>query len=141
MNLLGLDIGERRIGVAVSRGSNIIASPLETLVYDDQEKVLARIAAIAAKEKAGTVVFGIPVDHAGQGAQEAKVRAFVDRLKALCPAEFVGVDESFTTRTAEKAMSEMRVKRKRRKELVDRLAAVLILQNYIDSRDAGGRKK
>ena len=141
MNLMGLDIGTRRIGVALSRGSNIIASPLTTLVYDDEEKVMAEIASIAGKEKIEIVVYGLPVDHAGTGAQEAKVAAFVERLKPRVPAEFVGVDESFTTRTAEKAMSEMGVRRTRKKELVDRLAAVLILQSYIDSRADGRNKK
>ena len=141
MNLLGLDIGERRIGVAVSRGSNIIASPLQTLVYDDQEEVLSRIADIVSDQRIETVVYGVPVDHQGQGAQEAKVLAFVEKLRQRCSAEFAGVDESFTTRLASKTMSEMRVKRAKRKELVDQLAAALILQNYIDSRTAGRTNK
>jgi len=145
VNLIGLDIGGRRIGVAVSRGENIIASPLRTLEYDDEDKVVAELARLIAAEKTDTVVFGVPLGHAaasGAGpTQEDRIRAFVERLRPACSAEFVAVDESFTTRTAEKAMSEMKVKRAKRKQLGDRLAAVLILQYYIDSRKSGSTKK
>jgi len=138
MNLLGLDIGGRRIGVAVSRGSNIIATALATIEYDDEADALARLAAIIKAEKIGIVVFGVPVDQTG--VQEEKVRAFVAKLKPLCGAEFAAVDESFTTRKASAAMAEMKVKRKKKKRLVDRLAAALILQDYIDSRRNGSTK-
>jgi putative Holliday junction resolvase len=130
---LGLDIGERRIGVAFSRGW--LASAYAAIERTaDVRAVLDRLTAVIRDEKIGRVVYGIPFNAEGEtGIQAEKILTFVRQLEERVPdVEFVGRNEGLTSWQAERTIAGS-VKKKNRKQVVDRVAAVLILQGYLDT--------
>jgi putative Holliday junction resolvase len=139
MRLLGLDVGDKTIGVALSDESATLASGLPTIRRAGLKKDLRELAELARGRDVGTVVVGLPRRLDGsEGPQAGKVRAFVESLKASVKVPVVTWDERLTTVAAEHALVEGGVSRGRRKELVDKVAAVLILQNYLDYRKTAG---
>lgn len=129
---LGLDIGERRIGVAFSRGW--LAVPRPTLEAPDPETLLRKVSDLIASERVGVVVYGVPYDsRGGEGPQAERIRAFVRRLADLHPrVRFEARNEALTSWEAERRLAG-RVGPKDRRRAVDRMAAALILQTYLDS--------
>jgi putative holliday junction resolvase len=137
---LGLDLGSKRIGVAVSDRSGTIATPLTVISRgrsrrDDH----ARIAALVREEEAEVVVVGLPRSLSGGTGPAA--RAATTEIEAL--ASVVGVpvetyDERFTTVTAERALAEGGVRGRARREVVDKVAAAVILQSWLDARRGSG---
>ncbi len=132
MRLLGLDVGEARVGVALSDPAGVTAQPLETVPRDD--KAAERIAEIAREAGAETLVVGLPLRMDGtEGKQVELVRDFAESLAARLEVPLEYVDERLTTREAEAVLVQGGVKRGRKKEASDRLAAALILRTYMDS--------
>ncbi len=132
MRLLGLDIGESRIGIAVTDELGMTAQPLETIRND--EHASGRISRIAADRETELLVVGMPLLLDGrEGSQARLVREFAGPLAESIglPLEFV--DERLTTRQAEAVLAGGRARRSGRKEASDRLAAALILRAYLDS--------
>lgn len=129
---LGLDHGTRRIGVAVSDPLGITAQPHSTLDSSD-ENLMDRLRDLVEELGVDRVVVGLPISLDGsEGPSAAAARAFAARV-----AESVGVatelhDERFSTKTAEEAMIEAGIRRDRRKDRVDRVAAAVFLQTYLD---------
>lgn len=144
MRYLGLDVGDVRIGVALSDETATIAGGLPTLERVGPRKDLKAIAALVREHAAGEVVVGLPRRLDGEvGVQGQKVLAFMDALRDVLDVPVVAWDERFTTALAQQALIEADVKRKGRKGAVDKVAAILILQNYLDYRkvaDAEARK-
>jgi putative Holliday junction resolvase len=139
MRLLGLDVGDKTIGVALSDESATLASGLPTIRRGGLKKDLRELADLARGHEVGTVVVGLPRSLDGsEGPQAQKVRAFIEALKTAVEVPVVAWDERFTTVAAEHALMEGGVRRERRKGLVDKVAAVLILQNYLDYRKTAG---
>jgi putative pre-16S rRNA nuclease len=137
MRLLGLDVGDKTIGVALSDESATLASGLHTIRRTGLKKDLRELAELARGRDVGAVVVGLPRRLDGsEGPQAQKVRAFVQALQDAVKLPVVTWDERFTTVAAEQALIEGGVSRERRKGLVDKVAAVLILQNYLDYRKA-----
>ena len=137
MRLLGLDVGDRTIGVALSDESATLASGLYTIRRAGLKKDLRELAELAQGREVGRVVVGLPRSLDGSlGPQALKVMAFVLALKGAVKVPVVTWDERLTTVAAEQALIEGGVSRERRKDLVDKVAAVLILQNYLDYRKA-----
>ena len=135
MRLLGLDVGDKTIGVALSDESATLASGLHTIRRTGLKRDLHELAGLAQDREVGTVVVGLPRSLDGsEGPQARKVLAFVEALKRAVEVPVVTWDERFTTVAAENALIEGGVSRGRRKGLVDKVAAVLILQNYLDYR-------
>jgi putative Holliday junction resolvase len=135
MRLLGLDVGDRTIGLALSDESATLASGLRTLRRSGLQQDLRELADLARDREVGAVVVGLPRSLDGsEGPQARKVRAFVKALEKAVDVPVTTWDERFTTVAAEHALVEGGVSRARRKELVDKVAAVLILQNYLDYR-------
>ena len=135
MRLLGLDVGDRTIGVALSDETATLASGLHTIRRADLKRDLRELAELARDREVATVVVGLPRSLNGsEGPQARKVLAFVEALQAAVKVPVVTWDERFTTVAAENALIEGGVSRERRKGLVDKVAAVLILQNYLDYR-------
>jgi len=135
MRLLGLDVGEKTIGMALSDETETLASGLPTLRRAGLQRDLRTLAGLARDREVATVVVGLPRSLNGsEGPQARKVRAFVDALRGAVTVPIVTWDERFTTVAAEHALIEGGVSRHRRKGLVDKVAAVLILQNYLDYR-------
>lgn len=135
---LGVDLGSKRIGIAVSDRSGTIASPL-TVVQRSGSRAAdhRRIAALVAEEEAEVVVVGLPLNM--NGTMGPAATAAVAEAEAL--ATVVGVpvetfDERRTTVTADAALMEFRMKADARRRVVDKVAAAVMLQGWLDSRGA-----
>ncbi len=145
MRFLGLDVGDKTIGLALSDESATIASGLPTLRRIGPKKDVKIIADLVRQREVGEVVVGLPLKLDGQtGAQAQKVLAFIESLKPALKVPLVPWDERFTTVAAEQVLIEADVSRKGRRAVVDKVAAILILQSYLDYRktaaaDAEGR--
>ena len=137
--ILGLDLGDRRIGVAVSDPLGWTASPLAPVQRSGWKKDLARIRALLEEHRIAEVVVGLPIRMDGTTGERAeKTLEFVRRLRAATRVPVITWDERLTTREAERRMVEDDVRRERRREVIDGIAASLILQGYLDSRGRSG---
>ena len=131
--ILGLDIGEVRIGVALSDPMRIIASPHSLIETRSPQKDAEAIDAVAREVEAVRIVAGIPLNLEGKpGPQATKVLEFLEKLRAVVDIEVVTQDERFSTAASERTLREARVKRKKRKKIIDKVAASHILQTYLD---------
>ena len=137
MRFLGLDVGEIRIGVALSDETATLASGLPTLKRVGPRKDVKAIARIVREREVGEVVVGMPWRLDGTvGPQAEKVAAFVEALRRSLSVPVETWDERLTSVAADELLAEAGVRRKDRKEKIDRAAAVLILQGYLDARAA-----
>lgn len=133
--IIALDVGDRRIGVAVSDPLGMTAQPLETIERTSTERALARIADIVHSYQAWEVVVGMPYNSRGELTEQArKIERFAQRLADRVGVPVVRWDERHTTATAERVLLEADVSRDRRKQVRDKLAAAVLLQDYIDSK-------
>lgn len=136
---IGLDVGTRRIGVAKSDESGSIAMPHETVDASRRREAVARISQLVQEAQCHTVVVGWPLTLEGsEGRAVRRVQKLVDRLEESFgefdePPEIVNWDERLTTTAAESFLIGADVSRRRRKEVVDQIAASHILQGYLDS--------
>jgi len=132
---LGVDLGERRIGLALSDPSRTVASPLDVLRRSGDPVADRRaIVEVARAEGAGVVVVGLPLSLSGRhgpAAQAAVQEA--EALRAIAgDIEVVLHDERLTTVTAERALGEARMKRAARRQVVDKVAAAVMLQSWLE---------
>jgi putative Holliday junction resolvase len=138
---LGVDVGDVRIGVASSDPSGLIATPVETVPRGAGD--VARLRALAAELGAVEAVVGLPRSlSGGEGPAAAKVRAFAVELARTLAGEGIAVrlcDERLSTVSAEAVLREQGRKGKRRRAVVDQAAAVVILQNALDTERGTGR--
>jgi len=133
VRLLGLDIGERRIGIAVSDELGMTAQGVNTLFRSNLQDDISRLAQIVREWSANKIVVGLPRNMNGTyGPQTQKVKDFIEGLTAEIPVEVIYWDERLTTVAAERTLLEGNVSRKKRKNVIDKLAAVMILQGYLD---------
>ena len=134
MRILGLDIGSVRIGIAQSDELEIIASPLEVYKRTNSINNDAKyISSIISKNNIGKVVVGLPLKMDGSSSTSVDmVNEFIEKMKKFTDVEFVMQDERFSTVTASKMLIEGNVRRENRKGMVDKIAATIILQNYLD---------
>lgn len=135
MRIAALDVGEARIGVAVSDELGIAANPVGLVRRVGGRRDLEALATLLAPYRPERVVVGLPISMNGsEGRQAAKVRLFGGRVGEHLgiPVEFW--DERLTTVAAERVLLEADVSRRRRRELVDKVAATLILQGYLARR-------
>ena len=141
--VLALDVGERRIGVAVGDETGTIASPLTTVQRGPGD--LAEIGRLIAECTVSRLVVGLPTTLSGrEGPQAAVVRAFAADLAAVVPQDFPldFWDERLTTAIAERVLLESGTRRAHRRHRVDAVAAAVILQSYLDSRQmSAGRDR
>jgi putative Holliday junction resolvase len=137
MRFMGLDVGDKRIGVALSDESALIASPRETLERRGNQKDIAHLLELARREEVSEILVGMPLKLDGSiGPQADKVSRFVEALRAATPIPITTWDERLSTVGAERAMIEADVSRAKRRGAVDRVAAALILQSYLDAKRA-----
>ena len=130
---MGLDIGEKRIGVALSDADEILATPLETIAYSDEDKAIETIIALIKNNDIGTVVVGLPYSLSGEaGFQANKVKEFTTKLLEHIDIDIQYQDERLTTVTASNMLIEAGVKKSKRKEKLDAAAAAIILQAYLE---------
>jgi putative holliday junction resolvase len=134
---LGLDVGDVRIGVALSDETGTLASGLPTLHRVGPRKDRKAIGDLVQAHRAGEIVVGLPRRLDGSiGPQAEKVLAFIEWLKASVRVPIVTWDERFTSVMADHTLAEAGVRRRDRKASVDKVAAVLILQNFLDAQAA-----
>jgi putative Holliday junction resolvase len=134
---MGLDVGDRRIGVALSDDTATLASPLTTLARGAAGGDAAAVALLAARHEVTAVVVGLPLNMDGtQGPQARKVLAFVEALRKRLRVPVLLRDERLTTVEAEEQLRESGLGWKERKRVVDQAAAIVILQEYLDERSA-----
>jgi|SRR3954454_11418367 putative Holliday junction resolvase len=133
--VVGIDLGARRIGVAVSDALGLTAQPRATLARRGGVRDLEAIAAVVVAEQASAVVLGLPLDpEGGEGRAARSARAFAERLRAFLTVPVEMIDESFSTVEAEAVLLEADLSRARRRQVVDRVAAAVILQRWLDAR-------
>ncbi len=130
--MLGLDVGSKTIGVAVTDELGVAAHAVKTLQRQGTVKDVATVRALVAEYAAEAVVVGMPYDPDGTEGQRAKrVRVFMDALAAT-GVRVEHWDESFSTVRAEEVLIRADLSRKKRKKVIDRLAAQVILQDWLD---------
>ncbi|MBK3396724.1 MULTISPECIES: Holliday junction resolvase RuvX [Methylobacterium] len=137
--LLGLDLGTKTIGLALSDVQRRIASPLETIKRVKFTPDAAALAAIATKHAVGGLVIGLPLNMDGsEGPRVQSTRAFVRNLKPILPLPVLFWDERLSTAAVTRTLLEADASRARRGALVDKLAAAYILQGCLDVLDGLG---
>ena len=133
MRILGLDIGSKRIGVAISDELGFTAQGLETISCKSPEEDAAAIFRLTEKYGAEEIVVGIPFNMNGtEGPQVEKVRATIQTIKQQVTIPIREWDERLSTAAAERVLIEADMSRSKRRKVIDKLAAVLILQGYLD---------
>lgn len=131
--ILGIDWGTKRVGVAVSDEEANIAHGRAVYVRKDLESDVSHIKELARESGVKEVVIGLPLDMEGtEGRQAERARGFKEKLQDELDLTVKEVDERLTSSEAERVMLEADLGRKERKETRDKLAAVLILQRYLD---------
>lgn len=145
--ILGIDFGLARIGISLSDESKILASPLMTLQAEkkSEDTITKLISTLEAHQKLHgytieEIVVGLPLMMSGKmGFLADEVKHFVESLKKIISIPVLTWDERLTTVQAERSLRESSLTRKRRSKVVDKVAAVIILQNYLDYRCIKGQ--
>lgn len=138
MRVLGLDIGSKRIGIAVSDELGLTAQGVETLVRKHLDSDLERIAGLVEKFAVEEVVVGLPYNMDGtEGPQARTVRQMINLIAARVQIPVQEWDERLSTVAAERALLEADMSRSKRRKVIDKVAAVIILQGYLDRLHAG----
>ena len=137
MRFLGIDVGRRRVGLAVSDPSGVLARPLATLevgAHDAVERVAREVSRLAGEEESlAGIVVGLPARLDGSPTdQTAHVAAFIDALKTRTSLPIMGADERLTSREAESRLALRERSWKKRKAKLDAAAAAIILQDFLD---------
>ncbi len=132
--VLGVDYGERRTGIAISDAARAIAFPRETLDCPRLEQAAAAVARFAAAEGVAEIVVGYPLNMNGsKGPRAERTDAFLAELAARTVVPLRKWDERLSTRIAEAALLEAGTSRRKRRGAVDKLAAQVILQGYLEA--------
>jgi putative Holliday junction resolvase len=138
MRTLGLDVGEKRIGAALSDPEGIIATSLPIVEVKSEDDALERILAMAEEHEVERIVVGIPLSLDGTvGPQARKIQSFIEALGKRTGLAIDTWDERFSSVSAERVLVEAGVKRGKRKKRLDSVAAAFILQGYLDRQRAG----
>lgn len=132
--VLGLDVGNRTIGVAVSDPFKIIAQGVTIIQRTDEKEDILQISNMIDEYNIDTIVIGLPINmNDTLGPQGMKVKDFGDKLQeVLEDLHIVYEDERLTTVSAERMLIDQNVRRRNRKEVIDKIAACFILQSYLD---------
>ncbi|HMC83610.1 MAG TPA: Holliday junction resolvase RuvX [Candidatus Polarisedimenticolia bacterium] len=139
---LGLDVGEKRIGLALSDPLGWTAGPLPVLTRVSWKGDLARIRELVERLEVRRVVVGLPIRMDGTSGEAAeRTLHFVERLKSAVRVAVETWDERLSTREAERMLIGADVRREKRRQVIDGVAASLILQAYLDYRNAGGKPR
>lgn len=136
--VLGIDYGTVRIGLALSDPLGMLASPHSVLEARPPRQVLERVVSLCSELDVKAVVLGWPLNMDGTpGRLTESIATFKEQLESRVSIPVITWDERLTTVTAEQGLVAAGVKRKRKKQLVDQVAAQILLQHYLDSRGGG----
>lgn len=134
MRTLGLDIGDRRIGVAISDPEKILASPLVTITRDNEDEAIGAIAGLVSKHEVDRIVVGLPYSLDGNiGRQANRVMDFIEKLSKCTNVNIETRDERLSTVAVERLLAEAGTRGAKAKSRRDAAAAAFILQGYLDS--------
>ncbi len=131
--LLALDVGDKRIGVAVSDVTRMLVKPVETIQRKNSKSDVARVSKLTEEHEAAAVIVGLPKNMDGsEGEQAAKVRSFAKKIMRETRLPVYFEDERLSSFTATERLVERGIDTGRNRELIDMEAAVVILQSYLD---------
>lgn len=130
--VLGVDYGSKRVGLAISDALGLVAHPLRVVPRD---RAVEEISRLVRDEEVTSVVLGLPTSlSGGEGPSAEQARRLGEEIATAAEVEVILVDERFTTRLADAALLDRGVKRGDRRRRVDKVAAAIILQEYLDRR-------
>ena len=139
MIIMGVDLGQVRTGISVCDPREVLASPVKVITAHTPEKRLEEIHKAAGELRAGKIVVGLPRNMDGtEGASALSARETAARLQEITGLPVVLQDERGTTMTAHGYLNDTNVRGKKRRQTVDAVAAVIILQDYLDSSRRNG---
>ncbi len=135
MIIMSVDLGKARTGLALCDKTEFLASPYKVIFEKSPQKLLQKVADAANEAKAALIVVGLPKNMDGSEGESAQnARAFAAQLAELTGVETVMQDERGTTITAHSFLNDTNTRGKKRKNVVDEVAATIILQNFLDAR-------
>ena len=137
MRVIGLDLGNRTVGIALSDNLGIIANPIGTFRFEDQDldAALQEVCRVIKENNVQKIVLGLPKNMNGTiGPQAEYCLKFKEMLEAATKLEVIMIDERLTSKQADVIMLKADISRNKRKKNVDKLAATIILQSYLDLR-------
>ena len=130
---MGIDYGDRRIGVAMTDALCIISSPYEVFENRSEEQSLQHLNKLIKEFNVDEVAMGLPLNMDGSEGERAKIhREFGEKLASLSGIKVEYVDERLTSAEAEEILIQSKVRREKRKELIDKISAQIILQTYLN---------
>lgn len=133
MKFLAIDLGLSRTGIAISDDLEMMAIPLKTIRQKNKDKLLNEISELVKVYNINKIILGLPVNMDGSEGESAKnARLFSEKLFAITGLEVILQDERVTTVLAHSYLNNADVKKKKKKDVVDTVSAVIILQNYLD---------
>lgn len=131
MRIMALDVGDKRVGIALSDPLNLTAQPFKVIERGNKE--LQEIKKIIDEKEVSKIVLGLPLNSkGGETEQSKKIRKFAEKLKNKISVPIEFYDERFTTIEAEKVLISADIRRNKRKNVIDMLSSVLILQGYLE---------
>ena len=132
--MLGVDFGDARIGLSVCDELEILATPLCTVKSESMRKNIDKVAEIAKRESVQKIVLGLPLNMDGtEGVRASKTRSFGNVLQKVSGVPVEYFDERLSSVEAEEIMETVQLKKSKRKNVIDRIAAQIILQSYMDA--------
>ena len=135
MKIMALDVGDARIGIAYTDALELSVNPLESYVRKNTENDYIHIAKLIKDYRIERVVVGLPLNMDGtEGDRVEKTKVFADTLKNYTDVQMVWQDERLTTVTAERLLIEQGMRREKRKTVIDKVAAMVILSSYLESK-------
>ena len=136
MRYLGLDLGTKTLGLAISDRTGIIASFYDSFRYENEDELISKINSIVDKERIDVLVLGLPKNMNGSlGFRAEETISFKKRLEEVVKKQVVLQDERLTTRVATDVLVGADMSRKKRKNVIDGVSAVVILQSYLDRKE------
>lgn len=136
MVIVAFDIGDKRIGIAATDPLEMMALPVETYFRKNTADDVTYLAEFARQRGAGLIVCGMPVNFDGsQSVQTVKTASFIEKLKEKTDIPIVLEDERFTTMEARRVLLEADMRREKRKQVIDKIAASYILEGYLNRKN------
>ncbi len=136
MRYLGLDLGSKTLGLAISDKTGLIATSYKTIFYDNEDKLLTELKQIIEENEITSLVLGLPKNMNNSiGFRGKETLEFKEKLEKKFGLEVNLIDERLTSKEATNYMLEANVSRKKRKKKIDSLAALIILQTYLDRKE------
>lgn len=138
MRIMCLDIGDKRVGIAITDESEILATPFDVLKRTNLKDDIFKIKSLVEKLDVKLIVIGLPYDSEGRKTFQAeKIERFAEYLKKIIPVDYY--DERFSTKEALNSFKDQNIKEKKGKVYLDKVSASLILQGYIERRKTNDR--